>query len=118
MMSDFNRIQEKSWRRFDRQYSRMAGKAPGPFGRFLIFMRQPWAMLVRIPLGVMFVAGGIFSFLPVLGIWMLPLGLMLLAIDIVFLRAPMAGLIVRLRGWLANRRRRRSRHAAGKPPGT
>lgn len=30
--------------------------------------------------------GGVFSFLPVLGLWMLPLGILLLAEDFVFFR--------------------------------
>jgi hypothetical protein len=32
--------------------------------------------------------GGFFWFLPVLGLWMLPLGLLLLAYDVPFLRKP------------------------------
>ena len=37
---------------------------------------------VRAALGVVLVAGGVFSFLPVLGLWMLPAGLALVALDI------------------------------------
>jgi hypothetical protein len=33
----------------------------------------------RIPLAILLIFGGIFSFLPVLGLWMLPLGLVLFA---------------------------------------
>jgi hypothetical protein len=40
--------------------------------------------------------GGIFSFLPVLGLWMLPLGLLLFAQDLPFLQKPMA----RMLGWV------------------
>lgn len=39
---------------------------------------QPW---IRIVAGVLLVIGGMFGFLPVLGFWMIPLGLMLLAVD-------------------------------------
>jgi hypothetical protein len=42
------------------------------------------------------IVGGIFSFLPVLGLWMLPLGLLLFAQDVPVLQKPMA----RLLGWL------------------
>jgi hypothetical protein len=38
--------------------------------------------------GAFFVVGGLASFLPVLGIWMLPLGLLLIAYDVPFLREP------------------------------
>ena len=36
---------------------------------------------VRIILGVLLMVGGILGFLPVLGYWMFPLGLTLLAVD-------------------------------------
>jgi hypothetical protein len=41
---------------------------------------------VRIPVGVLLILGGVFSFLPGLGIWMLPLGLPLMASDVPSLR--------------------------------
>jgi len=44
-------------------------------------IRNPPPLYVRIPLGVGLMAGGIFAFLPILGVWMLPLGLLLLARD-------------------------------------
>ena len=43
--------------------------------------------------------GGVFSFLPVLGLWMLPLGLLLLAHDVPFLRKPVG----RFTSWGAQR---------------
>ncbi|MFN5996518.1 MAG: hypothetical protein ACK47C_19745 [Paracoccaceae bacterium] len=50
---------------------------------------------IRFPLALILIAGGVFSFLPVLGIWMLPLGLLLLAVDLPILRGPISGLIIR-----------------------
>jgi purine-cytosine permease-like protein len=41
----------------------------------------PANMLVRVVLGVLLVIGGFLGFLPVLGFWMVPLGLMVLSID-------------------------------------
>ena len=68
---------------------------------------------VRLPLALILIAGGLFSFLPVLGIWMLPLGLLLLAVDLPFLRGPISALVIRVRvalRRLARRwRRRRNR---------
>ncbi len=55
------------------------------------------ARLVRVPVAIILIFGGVFSFLPLLGVWMLPLGLMLLAIDLPFLQGPVAALIVRAR---------------------
>ncbi|PWE32480.1 hypothetical protein DDZ14_10485 [Maritimibacter sp. 55A14] len=37
---------------------------------------------LRTLLGVVLVIGGIFGMLPVLGFWMIPLGLMVMALDI------------------------------------
>lgn len=39
-----------------------------------------------MPAGILLVIGGMLSILPVLGIWMLPLGLVLLALDVALLR--------------------------------
>ena len=39
-------------------------------------LRHPKARYIRIPVAVLSIVGGVFSFLPVLGLWMLPLGLL------------------------------------------
>lgn len=41
----------------------------------------PKTRLMRLFIGALFIIGGIFSFLPLLGMWMLPLGLIYLAVD-------------------------------------
>lgn len=41
---------------------------------------------IRLVLGILFCIGGVFGFLPVLGFWMLPLGLAFIALDIPPLR--------------------------------
>ncbi|MCG2626786.1 hypothetical protein L6654_09140 [Bradyrhizobium sp. WYCCWR 13023] len=51
------------------------------------YLLQPSSRWVRIPSGALLVVGGVLSFLPVLGVWMLPLGLALLAEDVPALRA-------------------------------
>ncbi len=48
--------------------------------------RLPGNRLARMAVGIAFVIGGVFSFLPVLGLWMLPLGLVILSIDLAFVR--------------------------------
>ena len=42
----------------------------------------PRSRLLRILIGVLLVIGGLFGFLPILGVWMVPLGLLILSIDI------------------------------------
>ncbi len=98
MMSD------KSTRRFHRAFDRIERGVPGPGRRLFAALRSPRATLVRIPLAVLLIIGGILSILPVLGLWMLPLGLLLLAVDLPVLRGPLAALIVRFRRWRASRR--------------
>ena len=75
----------------------------GP-ARFVGWLRKPSSRLVRIPLAILLMVGGIFAFLPVLGFWMLPLGLILIAQDLPFLQGPIArGLGWVERKWLARR---------------
>jgi purine-cytosine permease-like protein len=57
---------------------------------------------LRKSIGVVLVIGGMFGFLPVLGYWMLPLGLALLAIDFPIARRLHRRLIV----WWERQRRR------------
>ena len=38
---------------------------------------------LRLVLGILLIIGGIFGFLPVLGFWMIPLGLAIAALDVV-----------------------------------
>ncbi len=38
-----------------------------------------WA---RLPLGLALMTGGVFGFLPILGFWMLPLGIVVLLVDV------------------------------------
>jgi hypothetical protein len=58
--------------------------------------RDSW-FPIRFPIALLLIVGGIFSFLPVLGIWMLPLGLLLLAIDLPVLRGPISAFVIRVR---------------------
>jgi hypothetical protein len=41
----------------------------------------PGNLFLRVALGLLAVAGGFLGFLPILGFWMLPLGLLILSID-------------------------------------
>jgi len=52
----------------------------------LNWLREADHKWVRIPAGVLFMLGGVLSILPVLGLWMLPVGVMLLSQDIPLFR--------------------------------
>jgi hypothetical protein len=71
-------------------FKRLEEEVPERGARLLRRLRHPDARLIRIPIGLFCIVGGIFSFLPVLGIWMLPLGLLLIALDVPVLRKPVA----------------------------
>jgi hypothetical protein len=102
----------KSRARLERQFDRLQRRVPNFASRLIERIRRPEARLVRIPLGILLVLGGIFSFLPVLGLWMLPLGLLLLALDLVFLQGPVNLAIVRgTRKWMTWSRSRRDKKA-------
>ncbi|HSU07447.1 MAG TPA: DUF2892 domain-containing protein [Acetobacteraceae bacterium] len=66
------------------------------------WLRQPNARWVRIPAGVLLILGSFLSILPVFGLWMLPLGLVLLAEDIRSLRNATG----RVLAWIEHRRPR------------
>lgn len=72
---------------------RFEQRLPMRIARASFYLRQPHARLWRIPSSGFLILGGIFSFLPILGIWMLPLGLLLLAVDVPPLQPPMAKML-------------------------
>ena len=101
----------KAKARLDRLYTRIGRKIPASAG-FLSWAKRPSARLVRVPIGLLLVVGGIFSILPILGLWMLPLGLMLLAIDFPPLQTPVAWAIIKTQRWWELRQRRKRRPVA------
>lgn len=89
----------------DRHFAWFETKLPPRPARFVGWLRKPSSRYVRIPVAVLLMAGGVFSFLPVLGVWMLPLGLVLFAQDVPPLQKPMAqGLGWVERKWLERER--------------
>jgi hypothetical protein len=67
---------------------------------------------VRSVLGLLCMAGGVVGFLPVLGFWMLPLGVVLIALDIPpFQRRVLRWLARRGSGAAAERTRRAGSHS-------
>lgn len=71
-------------------FKRIERELPAKAAAMMRWLRHPASRWVRIPAGLALMIGGVFSFLPILGLWMLPLGLMLLAADIPLLQRPMA----------------------------
>ncbi len=85
-MSDTNR-------RFQRQFETLGRLIPALKGPLDALRRDRWR-LIRLPLALLLIVGGVFSFLPLLGVWMLPVGLLLLAVDLPALRGPISAFVI------------------------
>ncbi len=73
----------------------------------------PSSRKVRVSAGLALVGGGMLGFLPVLGFWMLPLGVVLLSVDIPMIRRWRRRVDVRYGRWRARRLERRQGRAEG-----
>lgn len=71
----------------DPRLDKLVHRLPPRMGGTVSYLLKPSSRWVRIPSGALLVVGGVLSFLPVLGFWMLPLGLALLAEDVPALRS-------------------------------
>lgn len=76
-------------RDWDERVDRASQKLPERVQRMIRWLREPARFPVRLLAAILLILGGIFSILPVLGLWMLPLGLALLAQDVPGLKVPM-----------------------------
>ncbi len=101
-------MSEHDARRLERQLDRIAGRMPRPVGRLVDWQKRGGSRWLRIAVGVALVIGGFAGFLPVLGFWMVPVGLVLLARDVPLLRRPVRRALVwaerRWTSWWAQRR--------------
>jgi len=94
----------------DRHFAWFETKLPPGPAKFAGWLRKPSSKLVRIPLALLLMLGGVFSILPVLGLWMLPLGLILIAQDIPVLEKPVAQSLGWMeRKWEAHQRKKERR---------
>jgi hypothetical protein len=70
----------------DPRLAKLIDRLPTSLVGAVRFLRKPSGRWLRIPAGLLLIFGGLLSFLPILGLWMLPLGLVLLAEDLPLLR--------------------------------
>lgn len=106
-ISDLTRARLRARARLKRQFAMIKRRFPAASG-FVNWMEADRSRIIRLPFAILLILCGILSFLPVLGLWMLPLGIMLLALDLPFLQAPVSAMMIRLRrrfgSWLRPRR--------------
>ena len=96
----------------ERRLRRLLRRLPGRMQAITRWLRKPASRWARIPAGILLIIGGCLAILPVFGLWMLPLGLVLLADDIPPLRRGRD----RALDWL-ERRRPNWFSTAGRPRG-
>jgi hypothetical protein len=90
---------DKFHRELDRLDAHLPKWAQAAFQR----ARSPDAIFVRTLVALLLIIGGIVGIvLPVLGFWMVPLGLALLAVDVPFLRGPLGRLLAYINRKLAS----------------
>lgn len=99
---------------FHEEMDRLQGHLPGWADRNLTRLRHPHAVWVRVPAGIALTGGGVLSVLPVLGLWMLPVGLALLAHDVPPMRRPLAH-VLRFTNVKIEQRKTRRKAAPARP---
>ncbi|MFC7704868.1 tryptophan synthase subunit beta [Plastorhodobacter daqingensis] len=87
---------DRQKRRLDRQFSALGNRSPALRGLIAAIQGRPGVVL-RVPLALLLILGGFLAILPVFGLWMIPLGLLVLAIDLPLLRPSVSAAIIRLR---------------------
>ena len=86
--------------RGERRLERLIGRLPQRAQATVRWLRRPEVRWLRIPAGVLLAAASLLSILPLFGLWMLPLGLVLLAEDV----PPLRRARDRLLAWIERRR--------------
>jgi len=94
-------------------FDKLEAEAPDFLTRAIVRLRKPRARIPRLVLGGLFIVAGFLWFLPVVGLECLPIGLLLVAQDIPFLRRPVGRMTlyllerwVRVRKWWSRKRSR------------
>jgi hypothetical protein len=84
----------------ERRLELLVRQLPRRFQAAVRRLRQPAARWMRIPAGLLLIVASLFFILPVFGLWMLPLGLVLLAEDV----PPLRRATGRALAWIEQRR--------------
>ena len=98
-------MDDRQQRRLERQFSAIVRASP-TIGAAIIRFRDRSSIFLRLSLAILLIIGGLLAFLPIFTIWMFPVGVLLLATDLPFLRPIVSTTIIRLRRRLISFRRR------------
>ena len=84
----------------DPRLDQLVDRLPRRLRSIVRWLRRPSSLWIPTPAAVLLICGGFLGFLPVLGFWMLPMGMILLADDLPALRS----LRSRILDWIERRR--------------
>jgi hypothetical protein len=93
-------VQARATSADDWRLARLIDQLPKPVRSTVRFLQQPSRRWLRLPMGVLLTFGGLLGFLPIVGFWMLPIGLALLAEDM----RPLRSLRSRVLDWVEHHR--------------
>jgi hypothetical protein len=99
-MDRFNESQDAKAERHRRRLMNLTERLPGFLRSATLWLMRPQSRWARIPAGAALILGGLLSIIPVFGLWMFPLGFILLAEDLPIVRRG----VMRVLDWLENRR--------------
>jgi hypothetical protein len=80
----------------DQAFERLGKLLPSGPRRALKWLHSPQSRWVRLPLGILCIVASFFWFLPVVGLEFLPIGLLLIAQDVPFMRRPVGRVTLKL----------------------
>ncbi len=97
-MSD-NERDQAGGRRHRRRLKSLIDRLPGRVRTATVWLLKPESRWARVPAALLLILGGFLAVLPVFGLWMIPLGLILIAEDVPVVRRGVA----RILDWLEKR---------------
>ena len=77
----------------DEQVERLAARLPGRLAQFVRWLRKPSSRFVRMPAAILLILIGVIGIFPIVGLSLIPLGLVLIAQDVPFLRPSIARML-------------------------
>src|SRR5687767_918036 len=108
-MTSGTRKEERDKALLDKALNVLENEAPDRITRLIRWLRSPRSRWIRVPLGILCIIASFFWFLPVIGVELFPIGLLLIAQDVPFLRRPAAKLLLWLEDMWRELRSRRKR---------
>jgi len=103
-----NAPQKSGKQTLDEAFDQLEAELPQRAARAVHWTRGPRARWVRLPLGILAICFAVFWFMPIIGLEWLPIGLLLIALDVPFMQRPVGLFIL----WLLEKwKQLRARYA-------